>query len=91
MAGSQRSAAKTGFCRSIVPFTDELWPPVASTLPSARTVKLAWRRPTDMEPVERTVVPEPLTSTTAAVLVGTDDLPPSVTFPPPATITLPMS
>ena len=44
-----------------------------------------------MEVVGRTLVPEPLTSTTEAVLVGTDVWPSSVTLPPPATSTLPMS
>jgi hypothetical protein len=91
VAGSHRSAAKTGFCRSTNPFAEELCPPVASTLPSARMVRFACRRPTDMEFVERTVVPEPLTSTTEAVFVGTVDCPSSVTLPPPTTRTLPMS
>src|SRR3712207_536433 len=88
VSGSHLSAAKTGFLRSTDPFTDELWPPVASTLPSGRTVRLACRRPTDIEPVGRTVVPEPLTSTTEAVFVGTFDRPSSVTLPPPAAIPL---
>ena len=70
-SGSQRSAAKTGLSRSTSPFSDWLIPPVARTLPSARMVRLNSRRPTDIELVARTVVPDPATSTTEAVRVGT--------------------
>src|SRR4029450_7800670 len=69
--GSHSSAANTGLSRSTFALTDRLIPPVASTLPSARTVRLCWRRPTDMDAVGATPVVPPLTSTTTAVLVGT--------------------
>src|SRR4051812_32435720 len=90
VAGSHRSAANTGWSRSTNPSTELLCPPVASTLPSASTVRLCWRRPTDIEEVGLTVVPV-VTSTTTAVLVGTLLWPSSLRAPPPATSTLPMS
>src|SRR4029453_12283078 len=89
--GFQRSAANTGLLRSTVDVVARLIPPVASTLPSARMVRLRCRRPTDIEAVELTAVPLPLTLTAMAVLVGTLLWPPSVMLPPPATSTLPMS
>src|SRR5215203_4194870 len=90
VAGFHRSAAKTGWTRSTSPSTELLCPPVASTLPSARTVRLCWRRPTDIDVVELTLEPL-LTSTTTAVFVGTLVWPPSLMLPPPETKTLPMS
>src|SRR5512133_2479151 len=89
--GSHRSAANTGFTRSTFALVARLIPPVASTLPSARMVRLAWRRPTDMDAVELTLVVPLLTFTRTAVLVGTWVCPPSVISPPPATNALPMS
>src|SRR5829696_2860633 len=74
--GSHRSAAKTGSLRSTFGSVERLIPPVASTLPSARMVRLCCRRPTDIDAVELTVVigapsVPPRTSTMTAVLVGT--------------------
>src|SRR3954471_16327049 len=68
VAGFHRSAANTGLSRSTSPSTERLSPPVARTLPSASTVRLCWRRPTDIDDVAVTLV-APLTSTTTAVFV----------------------
>src|SRR6478752_9057690 len=54
--GSHRSAANTGLLRSAFALVALLIPPVASTLPSARMVRLCCRRPTDIELVWVTVV-----------------------------------
>src|SRR5207342_2907515 len=85
VAGSHRSAANTGLARSTLALFARLSPPVARTLPSARIVRLCWRRPTDMEAVGPAEVLLPLTSTSTAVLVGTWVWPPSAMSPPPAT------
>src|SRR4051812_18845394 len=51
VAGSHRSAAYTGLVRSTFALVALLIPPVASTLPSAKIVRLCCRRPTDIEVV----------------------------------------
>src|SRR5918911_3581982 len=81
VAGFQSSAAYTPALRSTSEAPEEL-PPVASTLPFARTVRLFCRRPYAIEPVGVTVGFAPLRLITSAVLVD---------GPPPATRIFPTS
>ena len=81
VAGFQSSAGYTPAPRSTSSAPEEL-PPVPSTLPSASTVRLFWRRPYSISPVGVTVGVAPLRSMTSAVFVD---------GPPPATRILPMS
>src|SRR5947207_13112405 len=80
VAGFQSSAAYTPAFMSTSEAPEEL-PPVASTVPSARTVRLFCRRPYDIEPVGVTVGVAPFRLITSAVLVD---------GPPPATRIFPM-
>src|SRR5262245_10322843 len=84
------SAANTGWDRSTVLLTaPEYEPPVASALPSARTVRLNCRRAFAIGAASVTIGGLVFELTSLTVLVGTLVWPPSVMMPPPATIVVP--
>ena len=81
VAGFHSSAAYTPALRSTSGAPEE-FPPVASTVPSARTVRLFCRRPYAIEPVGVAVGVDPFRLIATAVLVD---------GPPPATRIFPTS
>src|SRR5687768_4732217 len=81
LAGFHRSAASTALLVGALLKPLALVPPVTSTVPSARSVALVWRRATDIDPT-RDHVRAPSRSITSAVAVGE---------PPPTTRIFPAS
>src|SRR5688500_4654458 len=87
VAGSQSSASL--LARVLLENPVELVPPVSSTLPSARMVRLICRRPYAMDPVGTHTGTAWLRSIVSAVLAGGG---PVLAWPPPPTYrTLPCS